>query len=64
MEVDLEGGQGSCNYNPEALDASKLRALKLEGLRVDMRADFALATIKCAPHCSLWYMFQAVCMQL
>ena len=46
-EVDLEAGPGSRNYNPNAPDASKLRRLKLEGSRVDMRSDLALMTIKC-----------------
>ena len=46
-EVDLEAGPGSRNYNPNAPDASKLRRLKLDGSRVDMRSDLALMTIKC-----------------
>ncbi|KAK9834335.1 hypothetical protein WJX81_008044 [Elliptochloris bilobata] len=45
-EVDLESGPGSRNYNTQAVDASKLRRLKLEGSRVETRADFALMTIK------------------
>lgn len=46
-EVDLEAGPSSRNYNLNAPDASKLRRLKLEGSRVDMRSDLALMTIKC-----------------
>jgi len=39
-EAALEGGPGGRNYNPEALEASKLRSLKLDGTRVALRADF------------------------
>ncbi len=45
-EAALEGGPGGRNYNPEALEASKLRALKLDGTRVALRADFCLMALR------------------
>jgi hypothetical protein len=45
-EAALEGGPGSRNYNPEALEASKLRSLKLDGTRVTLRADFCLMALR------------------
>ncbi len=45
-EAALEGGPGGRNYNPEALEASKLRSLKLDGTRVALRADFCLMALR------------------
>lgn len=46
-EVELERGPESRNYNPEALEASRLRALKLDSSRVALRADFCLMAVWC-----------------